>query len=159
MKRLLLTTLSSIPLVLASVAYAQTTPAPMTDKPASEATGTMPATVPGTTATASTPPTPLTTGDASNTKQSVQGWSVKDKVMGKSVHNENDDKIGDVTDVVLTSDGQAVYFIIGAGGFLGMGQHDVAIPFQEIKFNGDKLTLNGYTKDQLKALPQAQLAK
>ena len=147
MKRLLVSTLSSVPLVLASVAYAQTTPVPTptTDKPAttmpaSEKPATMPAAVPGTTAT--TPRAPMTTGDASNTKQSVQGWSVKDKVMGKSVHNENDDKVGDITDVVLTSDGQAAYFIIGAGGFLGMGQHDVAIPFREIKFNGDKLVLN-----------------
>lgn len=79
--------------------------------------------------------------------------------MGKSVYNENSEKVGDVTDVILTSDGQAAYFVIGAGGFLGLGQHDVAIPFDEVQPNDDKLTLRGYTKDQLKALPKVELAE
>lgn len=155
MKRLLISTISSIPLALASVAYAQTTTAPAatTDRPAAEMPATVPAATPGTTMA------PMTATDSGKTKQMVQGWSVKDKVMGKSVYNENNDKIGDVSDVVLSSDGQVAYFVIGAGGFLGLGQHDVAIPFQKVQFNGDKLILSGYTKDQLKALPQVELAK
>jgi len=84
---------------------------------------------------------------------------VKDKIMGKAVHNEKDEKIGDINDVVLASDGKAAYFIVGAGGFLGMGERNVAIPFEEIKQTGDKLVLSGYTKDQLKALPKVEVAK
>lgn len=79
--------------------------------------------------------------------------------MGKAVHNEKDEKIGDINDVVLASDGKAAYFIVGAGGFLGMGERSVAIPFEEIKQTGDKLVLSGYTKDQLKALPKVEVAK
>lgn len=98
-------------------------------------------------------------GDASDQKETISGWGVKDKIIGKSVYNENDEKVGDVTDVVLTSDGKAAYYVVGAGGFLGMGKHDVAIPFNEIQRSDDRLTLSGYTKDQLKALPQVELAE
>lgn len=80
-------------------------------------------------------------------------------IMGKPIVNENDEKIGDVNDVVLASDGKAAYFIVGAGGFLGMGERDVAIPYQEITQADDKLVLEGYTKDQLKALPKVEVAK
>ncbi|TKR53234.1 PRC-barrel domain containing protein, partial [Allopusillimonas ginsengisoli] len=68
-----------------------------------------------------------------------------------------DEKVGDISDVVLTTDGQAAYFVVGAGGFLGMGEHDVAIPYEKIQQNGDKLVLPGFTKDQLKALPKVEV--
>jgi len=141
MKHLLTTTVASIPLVLASVTYAQTTTPPATGAGATEVSA------------------PMITSDTSKEKEMVRGWSVKDKVLGKNVYNENDEKVGDITDVILTSDGTIPYFVIGAGGFLGMGQHDVAIPFDKIQQSGDKLMLRGYTKDQLKALPQVELTK
>src|SRR3546814_8616442 len=54
--------------------------------------------------------------------EAITGWSVKDKIMGNAVYNEKDEKIGDINDVVLASDGKAAYFIVGAGGFLGLGE-------------------------------------
>ncbi len=97
--------------------------------------------------------------DSAEATQAISGWSVKKKIMGKDVHNENDEKVGEVTDVILANDGKAVYYVIGAGGFLGMGSHDVAIPFDKVTQGDDKLTLTGYTKDQLKALPKVEVAK
>lgn len=91
--------------------------------------------------------------------QAISGVSVKKSIMGKSVYNEGDEKIGDISDVVLSSEGQAAYFIVGAGGFLGMGEHSVAIPYDEIQQSGDKMVLPGYTKDQLKALPKVEVAE
>lgn len=91
--------------------------------------------------------------------ETIPGTSVKNTLIGKSVHNENDEKVGDVTDVILDSNGQATHVVVGAGGFLGMGQHDVAIPFDEIQRGEDQLTLSGYTKDQLKELPKVEVTE
>jgi hypothetical protein len=98
---------------------------------------------------------------ADTATEAITGWSVKDRFMGKAVVNEKDEKIGDIKDVVLSSDGKAVYLIIGAGGFLGMGERDVALPFEKLTHtaDSDKLVLEGYTKDQLKALPKVEVAK
>jgi len=91
--------------------------------------------------------------------QKISGQSIKEGMIGEAVYNENDEKVGDVEDVVLDSDGKAKTFVIGAGGFLGMGEHDVAVPFDKITKSGDKLILQGYTKDQLKALPAVEVSK
>lgn len=91
--------------------------------------------------------------------ETISGWSVKDKIIGSTVVNEADEKIGNISDVVLAADGKAAHVIVGAGGFLGLGEHDVAIPYDEIKQSGDKWVLAGYTKDQLKALPKVEVAE
>ncbi|NGM88698.1 PRC-barrel domain containing protein [Parapusillimonas sp. SGNA-6] len=164
----------SLPMALAPLVYAQTsatpgagtgdataqggatTPAPSTPAAPMPApsTGTPPAGTPG-----SDMPGADKGASASATKtEAITGWSVKKKIMGKAVYNEKNEKVGDVNDVVLASDGKAAYFLVGAGGFLGMGEHDVAIPFQEITQMDDKLILQGYTKEQLKALPKVQVA-
>ncbi|TKR54193.1 PRC-barrel domain containing protein [Allopusillimonas ginsengisoli] len=88
----------------------------------------------------------------SSVRDDAAGWNVKDDIIGDAVYNENDDKVGDVTDITLSSDGMASY-IVGAGGFLGIGEHNVSIPFDRIKPSDDKLIMAGYTKDQLKDLP------
>lgn len=88
--------------------------------------------------------------------EAITGWSANDDIIGKSVYNENDEKIGDVNDVVISSDGQNLYLVIGAGGFLGMGEKDVAIPFDRLKRTDDRILLTGYTKEQLKTLPEVR---
>lgn len=146
MKKLLTITACSIPLVFGSAAFAQTTaPADTTTAPGATAPATAPA---GTT---------MTGADAK--KEMVSGWSIKDTIMGKNVHNENDDKVGDIRDVILDDEGQATYYVIGAGGFLGLGEHDVAIPFDKVQRSNDKYMLMGYTKDQLKDLPKVEVRK
>jgi len=47
----------------------------------------------------------------------------------------------------------APFAIIGVGGFLGIGERNVAIPMDQLKVNNKQLTLPGATKDALKALP------
>lgn len=79
--------------------------------------------------------------------------------MGKTVYNEKDVKVGDIDDGVLAPDGKPSTLVIGAGGFLGMGERNVAIPFEKIKESNDKLVLEGYTKEQLKAMPAVKVMK
>jgi hypothetical protein len=47
----------------------------------------------------------------------------------------------------------ASFAIIGGGGFLGLGQREVAIPTEQLKLQNKQLTLPGATKDALKAMP------
>lgn len=93
------------------------------------------------------------------TPDASAGDSFQAKLKGKSVYNENDEKVGDVKDVVMSADGKVTHVILGVGGFVGVGEHPVAIPFEEIKESGDKLTLQGYTKDQLKEMPAFEYPK
>jgi hypothetical protein len=89
-------------------------------------------------------------------KTIAQGWSIKDSVMGKAVYNDNNEKVGTIDDIVVTQGKWTPYAIIGVGGFLGMGKHDVAIAMSDLKLNNDKngYLLHGATKEVLKAMPE-----
>ena len=93
---------------------------------------------------------------ATTSTEAITGWSANDDLMGKTVVNENDEKIGDVNDVVISSDGRSMYLLIGAGGFLGMGEKNVAVPFDRFERRNDQIVLSGYSKEQLKALPEVR---
>ena len=87
------------------------------------------------------------------------GWSAKKKILGKAVYNDKNEKIGAIDDLIITPDKSVSYAIIGAGGFLGMGKHDVAIPVGQFKEDMGKIVLAGATKDALKAMPKFVYAK
>lgn len=100
-----------------------------------------------------------TQDSAATSTEAITGWSAKDDLMGKSVVNENDEKIGDIEDVVISSDGRTMYLLVGAGGFLGLGSKNVAVPFDRFERRDDKILLSGYTKEQLKALPEVRTTR
>jgi sporulation protein YlmC with PRC-barrel domain len=74
----------------------------------------------------------------------------------QSVYDPSNNKIGEIMDVLLSQDGKVNALIIGVGGFLGMGEKDVAVPFDAVKHTvkdgNTYLTLDS-TKDALKAAP------
>jgi len=78
------------------------------------------------------------------------------KYYKQSVYTPTKDKIGTIDDVIVSDDGQIQAFVIGVGGFLGMGEKNVAVPYRtvgaEFKDNAWYLTVNT-TKDGLKAAP------
>ena len=78
------------------------------------------------------------------------------KYYKQNVYDPAKEKIGTIDDVVITDRGQIDAFVIGVGGFLGMGEKNVAVPpdavHAEWKDNAWYLTLNT-TKDALKAAP------
>jgi sporulation protein YlmC with PRC-barrel domain len=87
------------------------------------------------------------------------GWSAKRQVLGKTIYNDSGYGIGKVDDIIVAPDKSVSYAIIGAGRFLGVGRHDVAIPVSQIKQQGDgKFVLAGATKDALKAMPPFEYA-
>ena len=94
------------------------------------------------------------------------------KLVGVNIYNEQNDKIGQVDDVIVDSSGKVDGVVVSVGGFLGMGEHDVLMKLNQIKFANkagstttgstssdskqwypDRGTVNA-TKDQLKAMPQ-----
>jgi sporulation protein YlmC with PRC-barrel domain len=87
------------------------------------------------------------------------GWSAKKKILGKAVYNDKNEKVGVVDDLIITPDKSVSYAIIGVGGFVGMGKHDVAIPVGQFKEDKGKIVLAGATKDALKAMPKFEYAK
>ena len=89
----------------------------------------------------------------------AKGWSAKNQILGKLVYNEKDEKVGQVDDIIVTPDKAISYAILGVGGFLGLGERAVAIPFTQLKAGDDKFIVRGATKDALKALPAFNYAK
>src|SRR6195256_5499433 len=56
------------------------------------------------------------------------------KLVGVNVYNEANEKIGDINDVILDKSGKVANVILGVGGFLGMGEHYVAVAFEKLKW-------------------------
>jgi sporulation protein YlmC with PRC-barrel domain len=97
-----------------------------------------------------------TTVDASVTESTklAMGWSVKKTLMGKTIYNDAGVKVGKVEDLIISPDKNVSYVIVGAGGFVGIGRHDVAIPVTQIQDKAGKLVMAGATKDSIKAMPE-----
>ncbi len=88
------------------------------------------------------------------------GWSARKDIIGKAVYNENNQRVGKIEDLIVAPDSAVSFAIVGAGGFAGLGRHDVAIPVQQIQLQDDgKFILPGATKDAIKALPKFEYAK
>ena len=60
----------------------------------------------------------------------------------QSVYDPGDNKIGEIMDVLVDREGKATALIIGVGGFLGIGEKDVAVPFNSVR-SRPRTTTNG----------------
>ena len=94
----------------------------------------------------------------------VLGWSAGRDLIGKTIYNDQKDRIGKIDDLIVTPSGPqrapaTSYAIIGVGGFLGMGKHDVAIPMEQLRMLNGQLTLAGASKESLKNLPAFEYAR
>ena len=56
------------------------------------------------------------------------------KLVGVDVYNEANEKIGDINEIILDKSGKAANVILGVGGFLGMGEHYVAVAYDKLKW-------------------------
>jgi sporulation protein YlmC with PRC-barrel domain len=61
------------------------------------------------------------------------GWRAS-KLVGVNVYNNDNEKIGDISEILLDTSGKVSGVIIGVGGFLGLGQHDVLVQMDQLKF-------------------------
>ncbi|MCP3402010.1 PRC-barrel domain-containing protein [Bradyrhizobium sp. CCGB20] len=56
------------------------------------------------------------------------------KLMGLNVYNEANEKLGDINELLVDKNGKINAVVIGIGGFLGMGEHDIAVSMDKLKF-------------------------
>lgn len=99
---------------LAGTAYAQT--APQSSTPAAPA--------------AKSTTTTTSSGDKMMLKDS---WRAS-KLIGLDVHNEANEKLGEINELIVDKQGKINAVVIGVGGFLGMGEHDIAVTMDKLKF-------------------------
>lgn len=89
----------------------------------------------------------------------VLGWSAKQKLLGRDVFNDRNERLGKIDDIIVSPKRTVSWAIVGVGGFLGIGKKDVAIPMAQLKFSGNRLILPGATKDVVAAMPPFQYAR
>jgi hypothetical protein len=56
------------------------------------------------------------------------------KVVGLNVYNDSNEKLGSISELLFDKSGNIKAAVIGIGGFLGVGQHDVVVDFAKLKF-------------------------
>jgi len=122
---------------LALPALAQTATSPAAPAPGNSAAGSI----------AEKMATPGAAGDIS-----------ANKLINESVRNAANESIGDINDVLIGGDGKVAAVIVGVGGFLGLGEKDVALPFDQLSFakdaDGKLKVTTAMTKAALESAPE-----
>ena len=82
---------------------------------------------------------------AASDSSSFQGNWRASKVVGLSVYNDNNESLGSINDLLMDKDGNIKGVVLGVGGFLGVGEHLVAVPFDKMKFVNEPVAYTGVT--------------
>lgn len=116
----------------------------------------------GSSGSSSTSSSPSGSG-SSAAQQSQQGGAMQssrasvEKLMGKDVVGSDGEKIGEISDVILDpQSGQARQLVISSGGFLGIGEKQIAVDFQSAQPvpGKDDLRLQSLTQADVRTLPE-----
>ena len=67
------------------------------------------------------------------TRQAPTDWTAE-ALIGRTVENSNGDNLGEINNVIINEKGNVVAAVIGVGGFLGIGEKNVAVPFDALDF-------------------------
>src|SRR5258705_3879452 len=86
---------------------------------------------------------PAAASDTSSSPSSFQGNWRASKMVGLSVYNDKNESVGSINDFLTDKNGKITAVIIGVGGFLGVGEHLVAIPFEKVKFSTEPVAYTG----------------
>jgi hypothetical protein len=117
-----------------------------------------------------TPPpvSPPTAQTSPSTGSQLQWYSHRademraSKLIGATVRNDANESIGSINELILGKDGKVAAVVIGVGGFLGIGEREVALDFKSLRFERDTSAMAradsvvvrvNATKDALKAAP------
>jgi hypothetical protein len=91
---------------------------------------------------------------------SLRGSLSARRLIDADVYGANDREIGEIEDIIIPQSGAgAPVAVLSVGGFLGMGERHVAIPFSQLQHNvdRDRWMLPGATQDTLRAMPAFNL--
>jgi sporulation protein YlmC with PRC-barrel domain len=71
---------------------------------------------------------------ASETKATHTDMWRSSKLIGVNVYNDKNEKLGDINEILLDKTGKVDGIVIGVGGFLSMGEHDIKVEMNKLKF-------------------------
>jgi sporulation protein YlmC with PRC-barrel domain len=113
---------------------------------------------------AQTASSPVTTPSVSPLKVATQSTgkdALRDhrasKLIGAQVFNTANENIGEINDLIIDHAGKVSRVILGVGGFLGLGEHEVAVSFPELRITQDGTSLrvtSSLSRQGLSAMPQ-----
>lgn len=75
------------------------------------------------------------------------------QLIGQAVYNDHNQQIGKLDDLIVGRD-RVLFAIVGVGGFLGLGQHLIAVPYTSLRMTPNRIVLPGGTKQALLKLPE-----
>ena len=149
MRNILMSAVALTSLTLGSALAQSTVPAPA------------PSTVPRT--DAASPPASMVTPSAGAPMQ-VEWYARKNddkrasKLIGTTVQTATGDNIGEINELILDNSGKVAAVVVGVGGFLGIGEREVALSYGSLRMNvdanGRSIATVATTKDALKSAPQ-----
>jgi sporulation protein YlmC with PRC-barrel domain len=67
------------------------------------------------------------------------------RLEGLNVYNQNNEKVGDIREVLVNQQGQVEAVVIGVGGFLGLGERDVAVPYNALQWMNEPARMTDAT--------------
>jgi hypothetical protein len=114
--------------LLSTTALAQTPPATKDTAPAAQSSSTP---------RAETPARPEQT-------QSANEWR-SSKVVGLYVYNDANERLGSINELLMDSSGKVAKAVIGVGGFLGIGESNIAVNFDQLKFVNEPMRTSSTT--------------
>ena len=82
-----------------------------------------------------------------------------DRLQGAAVYDQNDQRVGEVGEILLSEDGQVSDLVIDVGGFLGIGEKPVAMPMDSVDIlrqdGGEEIRVYvSQAEDALEAMPR-----
>ena len=90
---------------------------------------------------------------ATTTTTTASGQWRTSKMDGLKVYNEANENIGTINDLLMDKSGDIKIAVIGVGGFLGMGEHLVAVPYEKLKFVNEAVAYTGTASTNTGARP------
>ena len=78
------------------------------------------------------------------------------KIIGSSVYNEQNQQVGNVSELYLSKQNQVAMAVISVGSFLGIGGKLVSVPFDRLQIADNKVVMPGASKDELKNMPNVE---
>ncbi|MFZ5693498.1 MAG: PRC-barrel domain-containing protein [Pseudomonadota bacterium] len=81
------------------------------------------------------------------TTQTMTGQWRASKLIGVDVYNQQNEKLGEINELIMSPNGQIAGAVIGVGGFLGMGERDVMVPLNQLRFSNEGTATTGSARD------------
>jgi sporulation protein YlmC with PRC-barrel domain len=154
MRRTLIVTAASLAL-MTGAAVAQTS-SPTVGNPSSSTSSMSNTAAPDGTKTGTTTSDTMKSGSTATSGGLGGQLASADELIGKNVYGRDNNKIGEVEDVILDANGKAKQLVISSGGFLGIGEKQVAVDYSAANWDSqnNRLNLAGMSRDDVKSMPE-----